>query len=518
MSACRSGVTQKVHPTSAPRRRVSRPRARVAAALVIAMIGAAFASDPRRPDATFPPLRAPRGATITNLLAADHSFELDERAARIPATVKPFTGAQVETESYPTFDARGRRIGRTRWRIIEGTGNCCENFLATTPEGLLLDFGGTTLKFSSDEGQNWNVVEPRPALPVPSSFGEGAVLAAPGGDIVGVTWIIIGDVLLSFKFEADEQQWIYSSMPVHQPVYDRPEIAVIPGPFTIAGSRVDYISIVRGGPAGFKSPWLYSTDGVTYAPGGDKFLEQVVQPPVQKWLDLRPTPLLDWIQPHEDTGMTALGDGSAIAGRARIPDFTDAAGPQFAILSPQTLRWSAFEFPRGSLPQSQQRFGDMTLPSDGHLRADSRGRLHYVFYGSSSFEYFLTSDGGRSWTSKVIQLPAGYTLAGRDFYTSFKTNGALAMSAVAVHARDTRTKKHQDFVFRFDVADDRIRLANVYAVGAGNMESSAGSRVSGARFDFANVAFLPDGRLVTSFADETHRPPAIAVELPQKAR
>jgi hypothetical protein len=67
----------------------------------------------------------------------------------IPAQVVDFD-PPVSRAVYPGIDYGRRdtpgddRAMKTRWRVIEETGNCCETYVTTTSDGRLLDFGVAT--------------------------------------------------------------------------------------------------------------------------------------------------------------------------------------------------------------------------------------------------------------------------------------------------------------------------------------------------------------------------------------
>jgi len=86
---------------------------------------------------------------------------------------------------YPTVDyGRRTRSGTTTWRVVQGTGNCCENYLTTTRGGRLLDFGGSFVNFTDDRGLTWSQV--RPLTPLVN--GEGTIVVAPNGDVDAIGW------------------------------------------------------------------------------------------------------------------------------------------------------------------------------------------------------------------------------------------------------------------------------------------------------------------------------------------
>ena len=121
----------------------------------------------------------------------------------------------VSTSAYPTYDYARRRNVQTTWRVVQGTGNCCENYLTTTPRGRLLDFGGSFVNFSDDRGLHWKQV--RPATPLVN--GEGTLDLAPNGDVVAIGWDpYSGDHLQAFKYEAFSGKWFWTEQPLHTPL------------------------------------------------------------------------------------------------------------------------------------------------------------------------------------------------------------------------------------------------------------------------------------------------------------
>src|SRR3712207_6069950 len=83
------------------------------------------------------------------------------QTAGIPARTQDYNNAQIEEVDYPVLDAANNPVGDATWRVVRNTGNCCENYLAATKQGQLLDFGGTYLRFSNDKGETWKEVRPQ---------------------------------------------------------------------------------------------------------------------------------------------------------------------------------------------------------------------------------------------------------------------------------------------------------------------------------------------------------------------
>jgi hypothetical protein len=407
----------------------------------------------------------------------------------LEATVTDYT-ATITEETYPVLDARGRPAGKQRWRIVAGTGNCCENYVASTSRGRLFDFGGDYLYFSDDEGVKWKRVEPDDPLP---NFGEGAVAVAPNGDIVGVAWNPYhGDRLVPFKYEAAEEVWYYTVTKLHQPFFDRESLAALPGPFTFAGETYPYIVLLKGGyPA--KDPWLVSLDGLNYFVPTAKFLDQMTSEHTTGYLDFKGTPAHDWLQTTFQTRLTALGKGQALSGLGGYIE--DGLSHQWGLLD-KNITWSSFEF-KGT-----------RLPGNGNMLTDSQGRLHYVTSTDKATIYMMSANGGRDWVTEKIPVPKGSQ--GRPD-VDFRANGRMELTAIAAHIHE-KNGNSQDFVYKLSTANHRIRMLKTYLVGDGKLVTGSGVTSTAPRFDFSTITLLPDGRVVLSFIDGEHRTPALAIE------
>ena len=410
----------------------------------------------------------------------------------------PGLDAKVNTASHTkankkwsVVDQTGAAIGSTTWRVVKGTGNCCENHLGATSDGRLLDFGGSYLRFSTDKGQTWKVVQPTEPL----LGAEGTVAVAPNGDIVGITWDpYTGDRVISFKQTAATGKWEYMYSVLHTPFYDREWISVVDGPFTVGTETVPYITVIRGGwPA--KDIWYYSLDGLQYVLADNKVIDQAVEAPVTQWLPTKAAPSADWTQPIAESGVSPLTGGGALAPRI---DTLDNAGGPWAILKPGALRWSRF------------KLGDGKELPNGRIQQDSRGWLHLVNVNGNLIDYRVSTDGGRTWAATTTQLPPD--LRSEDW--DFRANGALGLTAIGIHANNggTPSSPDQDVVVKYSTSCAAPELRGISLVGAGDLVVGVGVGAD-IRFDFANMAILSDGSVATSFIDAAHSPPAIAVEL-----
>lgn len=417
----------------------------------------------------------------------------------LPANVVDFPSAVATDFSYPSFDGDGRPAGKARWRVVTGTGNCCENYLGSSSRGRLFDFGGSFLRFTDDLGKSWKEVRSISRL----VNGEGAISGAPGGDIVGATWDpYSGDHLLSFKYDAESETWLHQELFLHTPFFDRPWFAVIPGPFRLGALEAPYITVLKGGwPS--KDLAYYSLDGLNYFVPAEKDSRQATAEPIERWLDVKPSAALDWMQPNTETGITPLGNLGALWTESdRFRFATDA--PEIALMQPPDIEWTPFRFPKGDR-------------QDGRYLVDSRGRLHravpnYEEGIARDFTYEISSDGGRSWRAVQLDLPKRHIVEDWDF----KVNAKLGIAALAVHAHRNEKKESdeadQDLLYELDIRTDTAKIKRLFYVGDGDANVGAGLG-SSLRFDFATVTILPDGRIATSFVDKMHTSPAMAILL-----
>ncbi len=468
-------------------------RIRVVVAFSAALVALSLITATASPARRLPTLRAPRVDGIRTdpgaFLSTDRPRSRPPVGA-LPARVVDATNVFTLTEEFRVLDENYKPIGTSKWRTVDGTGNCCENYITISPQGTLYDFGGDYIYFSVDEGRSWRQVRPTDPLP---NFGEGTIAIAPNGDIVGVAWNpYYGDRVEPFKYSVEDEGWFYTHTKLHQPFYDRESVAVIPGPFNYQGQKFPYLSVLRGGWP-LKSPWFYSFDGLNYFVPNSRSLDVITEQSDDP-LKIEPDKMLDWIQPAEQSAITPLGKGKAIS----IAAGNDLSNAQFARLNKATLRWSQYEFPSGE------------MPSPGRLRIDSTGRLHYVTWKDKKFRYLLSTDGGKHWRSTKIKLPKGYEF-GNDAESA--VSGELGKSVITVHARNEKKETNQDFVYEFKLRGDKAKLKRIYAIGDGKGDYGVGITASGDRFDFPTIALFPDGSIAVSYANSQKGHPTLAIQL-----
>ncbi len=415
----------------------------------------------------------------------------------LPATVEAVKFSTVE-EAFRTYSADGTELAATPFRVVSNSGNCCENYLTTTPLGQLIDYGGTYIHLSNDDGKTWQRVKPT----TPLVNGEGTVAVAPNGDILGVGWDpYTGDHLQSFKYEAATARWTWAEQPLHTPFYDREWIAIVPGPIDVGGKTYPYVSVLRGG---YPSKDIYqiSTDGLTYTGLSSKQIDTPLNGTISAALAPVVSAHSDYGQTITDTNIAPLGERAIISGPELLTGLPPANSCTTKTwLAQADLRWGCYKPAEGP-------------PVQWHA-VDSSARLHATTWSPSGNVAYLTSiDGGRTVQEIDIPLPAGYQVL-NDGHRDLKANAAAGFVAITTHAQNMATSASQDFVFvyRYD-ADSAPVLERFYRIGLGDLKSGVGVSSTAPRFDFSTVAILPDGRIAASFNDSKRRSPAVAVQMP----
>lgn len=409
----------------------------------------------------------------------------------------PYDRAQVHRHTYPVFDPGWNRIATQEWRVVHGTGNCCENYLAATPSGRLLDFGGRSLRFSDDLGQTWRSVG---QFTIPLGLtGEGAVIAAPNGDILGLGWApFTGDRVWAHKYDASEDQWYFSPVQVRQPFYDRPYIYVVPGPFELpGGDTAPYLSLIEG------KGWMSASfDGLTYV------RPSTIHTPLPSVLDpgkIRTSAdtMFDWIQPQQGIGpeaaaVTTLDHQLGYNAGEEID--SPCASARGQVLGPD-LVWRC-------LPDA---------PPGQTVFAGSQGNLHSFSVDEDppgDLVYRVSTDAGSSWAKETVALNASWDSI---WAWDVKVNAASDVAAVALQIQhkdetspvpfvETSAGREATIVYVFTGVTGSPALSEILKLGKGTGSQDA-------RFDFPSLAILPQGRIATSFVGQGHETPAVAIQL-----
>jgi hypothetical protein len=408
-------------------------------------------------------------------------------------TVQQFP-APVSTRTYPVYNARGQRTGMATWRVTGAGDNCCEDYISVTSSGELVTFGGTYPMVSSNDGKTWYEVKP----PTPLNNGEGAIVAGPNGEIYGIGWdAYSGDHLQAFRYDAANNVWSVSEVPIHNPFFDRPWITVARGPFVIDHRTYTNLVLVRGGGEN-KDPELASPDGLMFTDLTSPYLDEQSSKPTSVAIPVVRNPAADYWQPHPWAGTVPLTGGGLL--QITQPNDGDFATCPVSYLAPGSGTWRC---DRLSFP------GESTWTSAAEvccqLRQDSRGWLTDVIPNRSgtALLLYLSTDGGRRWsTPAVLSPPRGLTLEAGDLY-NVVTNGRLGIAAVSARF-DLKNGDGQDMVFRVDIQSAQPRLLETYLLGKGDIQTANNVTGSGGdRMDYCSVAIEPSGALIASFDDST---------------
>lgn len=399
--------------------------------------------------------------------------------------------ASAKLYEWPVLDAAGNQTGTRTWRVVTGLGNCCETYVATDAAGNLYEYGGTLIYVSKDEGQTWSSV----SNVLPNLQAEGALVGAPGGDMLGVNWdAYTGDAVFSHKYVAATGKWYTSRTPLHQPLFDRPWVAVVEGPFTIQGLVVPYISFLMSGYAHGDLMYV-SYDGLNYQLPDTSLLATGLVP---LKLEFPPDPDRDWNQSIQRSTVYPLDGGAGLRDTALLASSECAA----AALLTEAGAWTCPDWVDAIL-----------APASGEIvRVDSAGALHVTAIDGARLQHRTSRDGGRSWDVLKFRLPRGLVQV-EEF--DVQANAALDQVVIVTHASKTADGlgQDQDVLFRITGLKDKLVLKEILLVGDGNhvFGSSLGS--SEDRFDYTTVALTAGGRAAMSFGDRRHVPPAIAIEV-----
>ncbi len=390
---------------------------------------------------------------------------------------------QVTERSYPVYDGDGQPVGHQAWRVVTGTGNCCENYVATTKQGWVLDFGGSSLYLSKDEGQTWSRITPHGF----QICGEGAVVPGPGGDIYAMNWeMCLGagnDGIWALKYVAADDKWIEGSGLVHAPFFDRPWMSVLAGPHLDGAGQMSPVRsyiFTNFNDALYGQGHVVSGDGVNYLlqpPIVDSFVALEQDLPGR----LAPDPDADWTQPIVQSSARQLDAGLGVM--------------ETSLMYCQLLD-----------TEDGRKCSPHRFPIE-NMQRDSGGRLHAVTFNARTFTYSWSDDVGRTWQDSRHPLPPGVN---GILEWDLKVSHALDRAVVAIHGAVGGAA--QDYAVILRDIRTTPEIDKVMQIGGGG--GTAGSGVAAdVRYDFMTTGFLPDGRVVLSFTDGEFHPPAVAIEL-----
>ena len=399
----------------------------------------------------------------------------------LPGTPTPYPAA-YNAATYKTFSATGKPLGTAKWHWTPAGGNCCEVYVTSDSKGRLLEYGGSLPLQSDDNGRTWKQV----VFPTPLYNGEGAIVAGPAGNTYGISWDpYTGDHLQGVRYTGATKTWETAEAPLRTPVFDREWITYAKGPWNDGGTSKPFLTLVRGGTA-TKAVELIATDGLSYTTVSDPNLDvsQSSTEPISFSIPVVKNPDADYWQPNPGTFTLPMNAGGVLL----FDNSTDDLGAPAARLNATTLKWEPV---------------NLAFKPTGVIRQDSRGWLTMTTRKGNEIEVALSSNGGRTWKTTTLVLPAGLTkIEGSGSFFDVKANGKLGQAVIATRA-DNAKGIGQDVVWRVDIRGAQPKVLKAYAVGLGNAPTAIGlvAGLAADRFDFPSVTLLPSGRIAMAFQD-----------------
>ncbi|MCK4614081.1 MAG: hypothetical protein KAU14_04690, partial [Thermoplasmata archaeon] len=261
--------------------------------------------------------------------------------------------------------------------------------------------------------------------------------------------------------------------------YDRPWIAVVPGPITTLAGTFPWAGIIT---SNLWDDMMWSLDGLNYEPMPDPSTAQGTE---VFDLDFEPGPELDFLTPHREIQATPIPTGGLL-----LPRYF---GDENAFLRPD-LTWARHRTECGT-----------PLPAP-HLVIDSSGALHSVGRSGKTLIYHLSLDGGKNWSSQNFT----WEEASRIEEWEFQADGVHELAVINMRVQVGDADK--DIVFHILDYRESIEADSITLIGLGDVDATSGAGHE-LRFDFASLAILPDGGVIVSYQDSEDEDPLFALEL-----
>jgi len=387
-----------------------------------------------------------------------------------------------DIRNFTLMDPTGNvTLGELPWAVFNRShgGNCCEHYLATTQYGWITNLGGEYPTWSEDGGITWQ--DYRPITEPFDGLGEGAIIQAPNGDILSMSWFpYSGDRFISFFYDYAAEEWSYlENHWGYAPFYDRPWIVAVQGPIDFLGGTYPWASIVV---SNFWQDAVVSLDGLTYV--------QLAEPDsavgsVEFDLDYEPGPEYDYQAPHREIRGHPLPDGGLL-----LPRYF---GDDNALLQTD-LTWTRHRPVEGD-----------PIPAE-HLVIDSTGALHSCEVSGTTLTYHLSMDGGRTWNPQEISLPEGGTVEEWEFQADGVNDVAYVYMRAQVDTTDV------DYLWHIWDYSESQEPDWMTLIGQGDLDATSGAG-NDVRFDFASLAITPEGSAVVSYMDTTDVNPLFGLEI-----
>lgn len=411
-----------------------------------------------------------------------YSKEDEEDFEEIEEEIVTYDFPYNDVRWFNVTDANGTVLDQTPWAIFTRAqgGNGAEHYLATTHSGWITNLGGEYPYWSEDGGLTWHYYAP--LTEQFDGLGEGAIIDAPNGDILAMSWYpYSGDRFIAYFYDSSVGRWNNNMFErEYGPFYDRPWIAAVPGPITWLTSTYPWASLVS---SNFYKDIQLSLDGLNYEPWADPNTAQGTE---VFDLDFNPGHEFDFLTPHREIDATPIPTGGLL-----LPRYF---GDENAFLRTD-LTWARHRQENG-----------VPIPAP-HLVIDSSGALHSVEQDGDTLIHHLSLDGGATWnSSQAYEWPNASHLEEWEFQADGKNELAVIYMRFQVGDVD------KDVLFHIRKYRISLEPDNITMIGQGDLDATSGLG-NDIRFDFASLAILPDGRAVVSYQDNTDVDPLFAVEL-----
>jgi hypothetical protein len=417
------------------------------------------------------------------------------------------TAPHDDARMFVTVDLATNQTTNTSWAVFDKSkgGNCCEHYIASSIDGMIMNIGGEYPVYSADRAHTWDTYIPgfipdtqcRTFVPTnegTEGLGEGSIVQATNGDIISMSWFpYVGGDLKVDKFYAilydeSEDQWSWCYNRITEPFYDRSWQVEVIGPISSSLGDGEWASIVvsnfwhqtqnAGG--------QISVDGLNYYPfqfpgrdGGE--------PTIELDLDFTEADLpayWDVNKPHKEMRAFPVPSGGLL-----FPSYFDNGN---AAYMDTTLSWNELE---------------VQFPSE-YCQIDRSGALHCVSNTGTTFTHYLSMDGAQTWSNHTYDVGE---MATQIEEWEFQANGEQDLFILNVRYQSSGGPD-VDTIFHTRGYSESMMPDTMTYIGQGDLDSTSGAG-NDIRFDFASLAILNDGGVVVAYHDSTDPDPLFAVEL-----
>jgi hypothetical protein len=417
-----------------------------------------------------------------------------------------------DPRNFSTIDLGINQSAEFDWAVFgnEEGGNCCEHYLATTKEGLILNFGGEYPTWSEDRGHTWDEYLPsilgqvgcrewKPTVPGQEGLGEGSIVQATNGDLISMGWFPYpstsgADQFYAFYHPAgndpDDWEWCFNRTP--EPFYDRSWQVEIVGPINggLFGSG-EWGSLV------ISNFWhqvqniggQLSTDGLNYEyfgfPDRDSNLDEMVVD--LNFVNASLGPEWDFTKPHKEMRSFPVPSGGLY-----FPNYF--VNGDDAYVDTNLDWWKGVTKEGNSLPSQYCAF-------------DSSGALHCLQVAGTTIQHMVSWDGGENFTIQNYTHESASEIEEWEWHSQ----GENDLFVLAVRYQEDGGPD-KDVAYHTRAYSESLVPDQMTWIGLGDIDSTSGAGQD-IRFDFASMGILPDGGAVIAYHDNSDPDPLFGVEL-----